>query len=106
MPQSQLQAVVVAVAASLPTVERGELRLVERERRPIRSDKTAQRIGTSAGTRRITECVEILQRESLVAEVRVIEVIDILRSGGIAGRAGSSTDDVGRSSRLRKQMFP
>src|SRR5581483_7324081 len=104
--QRQLQAVVVTVATSLPGIERRELGLIEGERSAVWTDKSTQIVRTGTGTCRITERVEIFQRQRLIAQIGIVEVVNILRSRRIGRSTRSGTNDIGCSRRLREQMFP
>src|SRR5438552_3565034 len=106
MPQTNLQAVVAAVASRLPAVERRELRLIVLERSTGGSNKAPEVVGAGAGASRETECVQDLQSQCFIAQSRVVEVIHILGGSRIRWSARGGAGFTAGPRCLGKQVFP
>src|SRR5438270_5215182 len=83
VPQGQLQPVVAAVAAGLPSIQRRELRLVVAERYTVRLHEAAEIIGTCAGTTGETERIQVFQGKGFISSIAIIQIVNILAGGGI-----------------------
>src|SRR5215470_7809844 len=96
MTQTQLQAVVAAVPAGLPTIERRELFLIVLERQ----------VAGRSGAVWKAESVQNFQRQRFIPRETVEEVIHILARSWIGRGVRRATRDSPRSSGGWKQVVP